>query len=136
MEKRTRHIDEDKLLKYVLETLEPAEDTEVERHLRECQACSDEITSMMADIASIKALEVSVETPPIPFPSTYSRDWRMVLGAAALIIVGFGLGVLTRSVSNNRDITLYSMAAPHQTITTQSGNHSTCISDNLSIYLD
>ncbi|NQT62012.1 MAG: zf-HC2 domain-containing protein [Candidatus Marinimicrobia bacterium] len=136
MERRTTHLDEDILLKYVLETLEPDEDAEVESHLRECPACSDEFDSMKADMVSIKALEVSVEAPPIPFPTTYSGEWRMVLGAAALIIVGFGLGMLTRSENNSRDITLYSMAVPHQTISTQSGNHSTCISDNLNIYSD
>ncbi|MBT3253326.1 MAG: hypothetical protein HN995_11575 [Candidatus Marinimicrobia bacterium] len=136
MEKRTRHIDEDILLKYVLETLEPAEDAEVERHLLECSVCSGEIDSMRSDLVSMRALEVPIEVPSIPFPSTYSRDWSIVLHAAALIVVGFGLGMLTRSLDNTRDITLYSMAVPHQTITLQSGNHSTCISDNLKIYLD
>ncbi len=134
MERRTRHIDEDILLKYVLETLEPDKETEVETHLLECSACSHEIDSMQSDLVSIKALEVSGEAPMIPFPSTYSVDWRMILGAAALIILGFGLGLLTRSLNSTTDITLYSMAAPHQAITMQSGNHSTCISDNLNIY--
>ncbi len=136
MEPRTSHYEEDILLGHLLETLDPEQDTAVEQHLKHCSQCSASLAAIEADLVALKGLNIPVYAPSIPYPGRVSGELKMLLRAAALIVLGFGLGTMSQLLNKSRNITLYSVAASHPTLSLQVDNPSTCISDNLDLFSD
>ncbi len=132
MDKQLKHCAEDTLLQHVLGTLDADLITEVEQHLLGCSQCSAQFSEIKADLASIESLNLSVETPEISYPSSKQGELPVYLKAAALIILGFGLGMVTQSRTSSKDFTLYSQAPAHSAVSFQSIDSGTCVSENLS----
>ena len=125
------HYTEDELLQFVLQTLEPDQHIEIDRHLTECQQCNTRLSKIRRDIESLQKLSPDIQNPVISYPSRLRLVFpaKSLLKAAALLLIGFGLGFSTNSLHESRHITLY-MAAPQY-----HGSQVTpiCVSENLAV---
>ena len=89
------HIDNDRLLEWQLQLLDPLEAKEIESHLSECGDCRNRFEQLTGDIEQLSSVKLKVHTPslPMPKPVWYHRAkmWR----AAAILIIGFAGGYAT-----------------------------------------
>lgn len=86
-----RHIGQDTLLKFALETLEAPAKTRVQTHLEGCSRCRKELGEIQGTMQTIEGVEVELplEIPPLPAARPRSMFW---MRAAAILLVGFLLG--------------------------------------------
>jgi len=93
------HLDEDKLLQYVLKTLGEAEYEEARGHIAGCASCRLAQRRMHDELGRIASLHMDVELPDPPGLSGNAREpyrkWRWAIGLAA----GFILGFLSATIS-------------------------------------
>jgi hypothetical protein len=89
------HIDEDTLLKYHLEMLEPTDAERVRDHLLACGQCMEVLEALRFDTAKLSAVEIRVggiAAPPLP---DRGRLLAVASRAAAILIFGFLAGYIT-----------------------------------------
>jgi anti-sigma factor RsiW len=89
----TRHISEDAVLKLALGQLDPQAERRVRRHLDICRRCQGILEEVERTVSLIKELRpgVTADAPPLPGVRHVQYGWLRV---AAVLVVGFGLGVL------------------------------------------
>lgn len=88
------HLTDDTLLQLSLALLEPAETAVAMTHLKECQECRERFGRAGQDVAvlgSIRPDVAPVSQPRLPAQTLQSRSY---LRAAALLLIGFGAGVV------------------------------------------
>jgi anti-sigma factor RsiW len=94
------HIDEDTLLKSVLEILDEPEETTVRDHLSSCAGCRQKLSELQRNIAALGAVDFPViKETPRQMAKTTPLSLR-VLRAAAVLAVGFLGGYVTAELSN------------------------------------
>ena len=88
-----QHISQDTLLKLALETLEPPAELRVRSHLDGCSRCRNILEGIEASLGTIAGVKpvLPMDPPLLPFARPVSSFW---LRAAAILVVGFGLGFL------------------------------------------
>ncbi len=94
------HLDDDVLLKFVLETLDAPEDQRVREHLSECHQCRERVKQVQADVGRLSGIEMQLGEavpPPLPRRKPYLST---AVRAAAVLAVGFLAGYVTAEVSN------------------------------------
>lgn len=97
------HIDENKLLAYVLEILDcDSERDEIAAHLAGCAECRAQLETMRGDVETISSVRPHGRVLRIPNPR--ARGWGMyaILRAAAMIVLGVFLGFGASSVMHHR----------------------------------
>jgi anti-sigma factor RsiW len=88
-----RHVSEDTLLKLVLDQLDTQAERRVRRHLDTCGRCRGTLEEMERTVELIKKVrpEVTRDTAPLRWVRRAHFGWLRV---AAVLVVGFGLGIL------------------------------------------
>ena len=86
------HADDNLLLKYVLEILNPEEEEVIRNHLASCEICTQKVSKIKSDVLKLKEFNPGVETKFIPLPAKDKSNW---LRAAAILIFGFICGYFT-----------------------------------------
>jgi len=130
------HYSEDILLQYTLELLDTQEVNKITEHLQTCAACADTLSAIAGDIASLKQIDLSIDPPRFPMPTRKNQNTPSLFWAAALLIVGFALGLLARSSGSENRVTLYSQTSPHHAMESQIGESVICIGENLAVFTD
>jgi anti-sigma factor RsiW len=89
----TRHVSEDALLKLVLAQLDTQSERRVRRHLATCGRCRGTLEEVERTVELIKDVrpEVTPDFPPLRGVRRAHFGWLRV---AAVLVVGFGLGIL------------------------------------------
>jgi anti-sigma factor RsiW len=94
------HLDDDTLLKFLLEILDGPDDSRVREHLARCERCKKRGEELQAQIRQLSRIEMQlgeVTAPPLP---RRSRLLTVVTRAAAILAVGFLAGYMTAELSN------------------------------------
>ena len=86
------HPDDDLLLKYVLEILNPEEEEVIRNHLASCEICTQKVTKIRSDVVKLREFNPDVEPEFIPLPAKDRSNWFKV---AAILIIGFIAGYFT-----------------------------------------
>ncbi len=87
------HISEDKLLEYVLEITEnDKEQSAIEEHLEACQSCHSRLKELRSDIDVISSVRPHRPVGVTPVGSRRHNAVYPLLRAAALIVIGLGIG--------------------------------------------
>jgi len=101
-----KHIEEDRLLEYALETRPDDEDRKtIEAHLAECQQCRDALEKIRDELTIIGSIRPDVTPFPVQSSNKRKSIVPALLKAAALVIfgavTGFGLAaqISTEQVS-------------------------------------
>lgn len=93
-----KHLSDDSIQAFLLETLNPPQYTEVERHLKECEACREQLEAIRGEVAALAGMQTRLMEPPA-LPKSHSRRSTsltvQVLRLAAVLMLGFlsGFGV-------------------------------------------
>ena len=94
------HPNDDKLLEFVLETLEETDYLVVRAHLLECKQCRDLQQKLQNQVERLGSIDMHIDIPePSSFPRTlrHAAAWKW----AAVLAAGFLLGFLTAQLSDN-----------------------------------
>jgi len=93
------HINDDKLLKYALETLADAQEkSKLEDHLVSCQECQARFEEIHRDLGIIAGLR-----PARTSESSWMHRWiRSLIRIAALLVVGIVLGIGASPLLTNK----------------------------------
>lgn len=121
----TRHENEDTLLELALGLLNAADENRVRRHLQECSECRQCLADVERSLQLIKEAgpEVSADIPvlpprvlplpllpqrvlPTPSLPTLATGRYAWLRVAAMLAVGFGLGILVSESSRPPSVTV------------------------------
>lgn len=111
------HLDEDNLLRRVLELLEEDELTEQDRHLTGCSHCQARLDRMKQETELIGSIEPGFDKPVIPLPKSRKIPFSRLVKIAALLIIGFVAGY---SVSSYRRSTIITVIPHHVSYTPES----------------
>ncbi len=100
-----KHIDEDRLLEYALNTIDDADERgEIESHLEECGECRSRLEIIGEDLDFIGSLKPDLNNA---IPKTTTRKRKYLYGmirAAALIVFGFVIGLAVSGGSERADV--------------------------------
>ena len=101
----TRHVSEDILLKLALGLLTARSAARVRNHLKECSVCRRVMEDVDCSLGQIKdaAPDVTADIPVLPSLSHGRYNWLRV---AAMLVVGFGLGLLASESTRPPSITV------------------------------
>ncbi len=94
------HIDSDTILKFILETLDPADESAVRGHLSECEACRGECEKVQSDVERFSTIPVQVEEVEPPRLPLKRPLLVMASRAAALLAAGFLAGYMSAELSS------------------------------------
>ncbi|MFB0515912.1 MAG: hypothetical protein ACETWG_04830 [Candidatus Neomarinimicrobiota bacterium] len=86
------HLDNDLLLKYVLQLLDDRDATHVRTHLDACPECSTRLAELEADTRLLGALEPRIEPSFPPLAASKPASVPAVLKLAAAFVCGCLLG--------------------------------------------
>jgi hypothetical protein len=101
------HINEDKLLEFVLETLvNEAERAEIEGHLRSCPDCREKLAGLNGDIEAIGGIKGRFEMAEIYYPRKERLIGYAFLKAAALLILGFIGGLVVSGELHHEPVSI------------------------------
>jgi hypothetical protein len=95
------HLDEDTLLKFVLETLDEPDAALVREHLSGCQLCTQQEKKFRMEVRRLSDVEVHVEAVTPPRLPRRMRILVVASRAAAILAVGFLAGYLTAELSSS-----------------------------------
>jgi anti-sigma factor RsiW len=116
------HLDEDTLLKFVLETLDAPDASLVREHLAECQLCTQQEKKFRMEVGRLIDVEVQVEAVAPPRLPRRMRILAVATRAAAILAVGFLAGYLTAELSHPiRPETVQQRLVPGRLTTPPSG---------------
>jgi hypothetical protein len=93
------HLDEDTLLKFVLETLEGQDRSAVAKHLAKCERCAALKQTLQMRVDRLATIDMDIDVPRAPrigAPESHAQTWRWV----AVLVVGFLLGYLSAHLSD------------------------------------
>jgi len=99
-----RHPDHDTLLKYALQTLSAGEAGKIRKHVGACRGCRARVERLEREIGLLGSIrpQLSAAIPPLP---RKSMPWPSVwLRAAAILVVGFLLGLSTAQFVQPRPV--------------------------------
>ncbi len=87
------HITEDNLLAYVLETkTDETNQSDIEEHLQSCENCRNRLAKIRADIDVITGIGTHTTATNASAPSNRVPVLGSLLRAAAVLIIGIGIG--------------------------------------------
>lgn len=91
------HISEDAILEYALEVCDETARAAVSDHLAQCSACRERLAATMADLEIIRGLRP--RRAPVKLPRRFARRriFYRTARAAALIVLGIGIGYMGSS---------------------------------------
>lgn len=88
-----RHIEEDQLTAYALDTLESgSERQEIAAHLASCEECRLRLGSIEADVHLMSNIRPRSGDLRMPSPGRRGRPWAQWLRAAAILVTGISIG--------------------------------------------
>jgi len=93
------HIDDDTLLKFVLETLDEPDNGTVRDHLSLCPICSGKRLELQREVRSLASVDFQVDAVVPPRLPQRSRRSMMIVRFAAVLAVGFVAGYIMSEVS-------------------------------------
>ncbi|MCB1058620.1 MAG: hypothetical protein KDB65_00180 [Calditrichaeota bacterium] len=88
------HLTDDTLLQISLELLEPVETAVAMKHLKECQECRERFAIVGNDVSVLGSVRPDVSPIALPKLPAKTVQNRSYLRAAALLLIGFGAGVV------------------------------------------
>ncbi|MBM4169404.1 MAG: hypothetical protein FJ215_09635 [Ignavibacteria bacterium] len=91
----TRHVKNDELLKYQMDLLEEGKAKSIRQHLKRCRTCRSALDRAKADLHVIGGFNPEMEIIVPPLPTSSSSRVQSFLRVAAILAIGFLLGVLT-----------------------------------------
>ena len=94
------HFDDDTLLKFLLETLDGADDLQVREHVAGCRQCKGRADKLQEEIGQLSGIEMRIGRGTTPSLSRRFRLLTVVSRAAAILAVGFLAGYMTAEFSN------------------------------------
>lgn len=116
------HPDEEKLLGFVLETLDQTGGSTVREHLLSCSRCNETERRLRDDLARIKDIDIRVEIPSPPRLVRNERFLPALLKMAAVLAVGFLIGYMTAILSApDRPIVVQQRLIPAPGVTSSRG---------------
>jgi hypothetical protein len=93
------HLDDDRLLQFVLQTLGEGDYEEARQHVAGCDLCGRAVRMLRTDIERIAGLHLQVEMPEPPVLPVHAHEtfrmWRWVAAVAAGFLVGFLTAVMS-----------------------------------------
>ena len=92
------HIDNDTLLKFVLELLDDQENKRIQEHLSQCERCRATLENTQRQIDIIGSIDPEIDALHYPLPRAQHISFLPVLKAAALVLIGFVVGVGTANL--------------------------------------
>ena len=110
-----KHINDDDLLKRVLQLLPEDALTLQEAHLIECARCRAALDRMKRETEFIGSLEPEIGEPRLPLPKTRGAPLSRILKIAALLAIGFMAGYGFSASSRTAVVTVI----PHRVHSTQ-----------------
>jgi hypothetical protein len=127
------HPNDDRLLEFVLQTLEESEYSVVRAHLLECEQCRDLQRKLQSQVERLGSIDMQIDmAEPSRLPGTprqFVAAWRW----AAVLAAGFLVGFLTARLSDNA----HPIAVPQRLIPaeapTPSSGYVTCQALDLKI---
>ena len=93
------HIDDDTLLKFVLETLDEPDNASVRKHLSSCPLCSGKRSELQREVGSLASVDFQVDNVEPPRLPQRSRRSLVIARFAAVLAVGFVTGYLVAELS-------------------------------------
>jgi len=120
------HLTEDILLKVVLESLEPDELQDVNRHLKKCPECTASLLQMQKEVAGLGKVEVPVEIPDLPLPKAQQIKMTPWLKAAAILIIGFAGGYGTAELLKSDQVYVKPQTIQVESPVVKPGSFITC----------
>jgi anti-sigma factor RsiW len=93
------HIDDDTLLKFVLETLDEPDNATVREHLSSCPLCSGKRLELQREVGSLASVDLQVDAVEPPRLPQRSRRSMVIARFAAVLAVGFVAGYLMAELS-------------------------------------
>jgi anti-sigma factor RsiW len=94
------HLDDDTLLKFHLEMLDPSDDSRVREHLSACRQCREREKKIQADVGRLSEIEMHLDEAAPPPLLRRARFFTVAARAAAMLAVGFLAGYMTAEVAN------------------------------------
>jgi len=98
------HINEDQILKFVLELLEDEENTIVNEHISNCLECREEYKKILSDIDELKSLRPEIPVPAFNLPAKKNRKFMKIVRVAAVLLIGFSLGYVTSANTKSCEV--------------------------------
>jgi len=94
------HLDDDTLLKFHLEMLDPSDDVRIRQHLSACRQCGERDKKVQGEVGRLSEIEMRLdEVAPPPLPRRV-RFFAVAARVAAVLAVGFLAGYMTAEVAN------------------------------------
>jgi len=116
------HLDEDTLLKFVLETLDEQDASLVREHLSGCQPCAHQEKKLRMEVRRLSGVEVHLEEVTPPGLPRRMRILAVATRAAAILAVGFLAGFLTAELTHPARVeTVQQRLVPNRMMTPSSG---------------
>jgi len=110
------HINDDALLKRVLQLLEKDDLEEQDRHLSGCSLCTTRLAEISDETNILGSIEPDIQVPEIPLPrSDRSLSFRL-MKIAALLIIGFVAGYAVSRSSGISLVTIVPYQVSHATV--------------------
>ena len=109
-----KHISEDKLLEFALETCEKSERSAIEDHLEVCAGCRESLERVRSDIELIGSIRPDTGFIAQPIPERKSI-LPGIMRIAAVIALGFVLGYGSSSLTKTEPVcvsTFYERLSP------------------------
>jgi anti-sigma factor RsiW len=94
------HVDDDILLKFILQTLDAREEEFIKGHLARCPACRGRRERMEEEVGRIRSVQFAVELPTPPALRSRRRHAVLLWRMAAVLAGGFLLGYATGRFSD------------------------------------
>ncbi|MGB6122404.1 MAG: hypothetical protein WBG80_10875, partial [Bacteroidota bacterium] len=100
-----RHISQDTLLKFALDTLQAPAKVKVQTHLDGCSLCRKQLGEIQLAMRTIEGVRVDLplEVPPLPMARPRLMFW---MRAAAILFVGFLLGFVASESLRSPNVTV------------------------------
>ena len=98
------HLDIDTLLKFALELVEHQESQQIQEHLSQCDRCRAELDKIRYQTNIIGSVDPEIDPPRYPLPKAQRISFLPVIKAAALVLLGFAVGVGTANLSQPEQV--------------------------------
>jgi hypothetical protein len=128
------HLDDDTLLKSVLELLDERDKMMVREHLSQCRKCSLRFNQVGNQIKAIGSFEPQIETEVHPLPPRKSTIVIPLLRAAAFLILGFFAGYLTSEFLRPRQVNVVQQHLITKSPVTSISGYTSCEVDRTMVF--